>query len=114
MAKGSFFTLQTSVIRIDEENSVTIRKLTHGEKMKIIEKVGGGSEDNLIRGMATLTTAMEMAIVGWSGPGFGDAPVSPEEIGSLPSDVVDMIIEGINQFGTLNAAQKKASSEPTN
>lgn len=113
MASGSFFTLQTRSVIIDSENSVVIRKLTHGEKMKVMGKAGAVADDSILRGVATVTATLEMAIVSWSGPGFGDVPVSPEAISSLPVDVSDVIIDEINNFGVLNGSQKKESGGPT-
>ena len=111
----SFFTPQTKIVTIDDEHSVTLRKLTHGEKQEIIEaglKHHTGGE--MAMGNAVLSLTLYKMLIAWHGPGFEGRPVTKENIDALPAEVTDLITQAINDFGTLASAEKKRSNATTN
>jgi len=81
----SFFTPTTAMAEIDDENSITVRKLTFGEFTGLLEQNAGNEQ---AQGMALV----KAAIVSWDGPGFEDRPVTSENIDSLPVEVVMKVI----------------------
>lgn len=104
----SFFDVKTDVVRIDDENTVTIRALTYGEEqdikqqaMKVSMRISGKKGDDA-QGEATVDPAvmqrltLQKAIIAWAGPGFDNRPVSAENIDALPSFVLDPVIEAYN------------------
>ncbi|HHB12082.1 MAG TPA: hypothetical protein ENK62_02645 [Chromatiales bacterium] len=107
----SFFTPQTRVVRIDEENRVTIRKLTYGERQEILSQCmqvsAGAGEEVSLDPARMQRMAMHKCIVSWDGPGFDGRPVTPENIDALPAPVVDVIREAVDELNAgLDAAEK--------
>jgi hypothetical protein len=112
----SFFTPVTQVVEIDDENSVTVQRLTHGQKQAIlVDAAKLASGDGLVMGIATQGAMLKAAITAWDGPGFEGKPVTPENIEALPPEVADTIAE---QAGELLAGvtddEKKVSGESVN
>ena len=112
---GTFFELPTYELKLDDENTVTVRRMTYGERQAIIENsmhvsVSAGNREEInINAPLMQRLAMYASIVSWSGPGFGDTPVSKEAIDRLPVDVAERIwafIDGLS--APLNEAEKKA------
>lgn len=111
----SFFTPQTKVVKIDDENSVVVRKLTYGERQTVIDlatKVGADMTANVQVGVMK-SQLLYHAVLSWDGPGFDGRPVTPENIGALPPEVADMIAAGADALTSgLTDEEKKASAAP--
>lgn len=97
----SFFDRQTVTVDIDAENSVTIRKLTYGERQRClsvaakarIDSAGNESVD-IDPGRLSLERLFA-AIVSWSGPGFAGHSVNRENIEALPPEVLDSVTKAL-------------------
>lgn len=109
----SFFTPVTMDIAIDDNNTVTVKRLTHGEKQAILVKTSKIAKgDALVMGIATQGEMLKAAILAWTGPGFDGKPVTPENIDALPPAVADAITDQAGTFLTgLTEDEKKASGE---
>lgn len=115
----SFFTQQTTIVEIDAENRVTIRKLTYAERqacisrsMKITSetKLRGKGKQNLlvadannsaevmIDGALMAAEQVKACLVSWEGPGFEGRAATPENLMLLPPDIVDMISAAADRF----------------
>ena len=90
----SFFTQQTSIAQIDDENSVTVRKLTFGEFSKVLSDNAGAEAQGL--------GVVRAAIVSWDGPGFDDREPTPENIDALPVEVVMKIIPVATELNSVD------------
>ena len=44
----SYFVPQTMTVNIDDENSVTIRRLTFGQRQSIMSKALAGADNNMV------------------------------------------------------------------
>lgn len=106
----SFFDAKTTVVQIDDDNTVTIRALTYGEEqaikqqaMKVSARITGRKGDD-VQGEAAVDPAamqrltLQKAIVSWSGPGFDGRPVTVDNIDALPTAVLDPVIEAYNEL----------------
>jgi len=106
-----FFAQQTKVVKIDDENTVTVRKLTYAERQDVIDKatqVGADMEAQVHVGRMK-AELLYHAVVSWSGPGFEGRPVTPENIGALPPDIADLIAAGADELQSgLADDEKKA------
>lgn len=112
---SNFFERQTKTVAIDAENSVTIRKLTHDERQKALSAAFSfQGQGDLVMGNAATQAMLNLSLVFWVGPGFADKPVTSENIGALPAELVDLIVKEVNEFTMLSSAQKKTSSGATN
>lgn len=95
----SYFTPVTMVAEIDDDNSVTVQRLTHGQKQEIlIDAAKTANGDMIVMGIATQGAMLKASIISWAGPGFEDKPVTPENIEALPPDVADLIAEEVGEF----------------
>ena len=118
----SFFSEQTRVVEIDEENSVTVRKLTHGESSALTSQcmvqrftLNDDVEQSLeLDAMKYRDLHIFSAIVSWNGPGFEDRPVTFENFNALPDAVVNKISAGVDSLSGLSSAEKNESDGPTN
>lgn len=106
----SFFTPQTKVIRIDDQNTVTVRRINTAEKEALgIVASQHGKDGELAAGVVSTYRLLEMMILSWDGPGFDGRPVSRENIRELPSAITDIVVEQGQQFSmTLTDGEKKA------
>ena len=107
----SYFTPQTKVVKLDDENSVTIRKLTFGPRQEIIDaSTGVDSDMNVIMHVGSGRTRMlELSIVSWTGPSFEGRPVTPANIAELPGEVADVILQAADDLQAgLTDDEKKA------
>jgi hypothetical protein len=122
----SFFSQQTRVIEIDSQNSVTVRKLTY-EQQQAVMSASMTFKLSMQTGQAAQMTTGELdpfrlkreeliaSIVSWEGEGFEGRPVTRENIGALPPDIIAIIQAGVDELnGGLSADEKKASIVTTN
>lgn len=109
-----FFTPNTTVVQIDDENTITIRALTYGEEqqnkskaMRVSAKMAAtkkGEEEAEPEGEAVVDASLlqlltlRTAIVSWEGPGFEGRKVSQANIEALPPSVLDPVIEAYNKL----------------
>ena len=91
----SFFTPQTQVAEIDDENTITVRKLTFGEFTKLLDENKGNEQ---AQGMALVRAS----IIEWDGPGFEGRAVTTENIDALPVEVVLKIIPLATEMNTVS------------
>ena len=126
-----FFSETTRVVEIDAKNSVTIRRLTFGERQKILSlatkvsvdvkrKKPGSGDDEENEQSVTLDTALlqleqvKAAIVSWSGPGFEGRSVTAENVEALPSFVVDRVAWELDELMKgLDENEKKPLTGPS-
>lgn len=126
-----FFTETTRRVEIDEENYIVIRRLTYGERQRILSlatkasvpirrrKPGQDGEEEDQDEMVIDTARLQLeqikaGIVSWSGPGFEGRPVTGANVEALPTWIVDLValeMEELNQG--LNEREKKLSTAPT-
>ena len=106
-----YFTPQTKVVDLGGGNTVTVRKLTYGERQGVIDKathVGGNMEAQVQVGRMKLELLVA-AVVSWDGPDFEGRPVTPENIGALPPEIGDLIAAGADDLQAgLTDDEKKA------
>lgn len=107
----SYFTQQTRVVHLDELNSVTVKKLTYGERQAVIDKattVGGDMQPTVHVG-AMKAGLLHAAVVSWDGPGFDGRPVTPANIDALPVEIADRIAAAADALQAgLSDDEKKA------
>ncbi len=114
---GFFSQQQLRVVRIDDENTVTVRRLTFGESQAVISE---STVFDLVSQEASLDFAknqvakLSKAIVAWNGPGFEGRPVTRENIEALPSEVGAIIVKGVEELNKgLTEPEQKNSAAPT-
>lgn len=89
------------VVRIDDENTVTVRRLSFGETQDVI---GKSTRLDIVTQEGTLDFAanqllkMEMAIVGWDGPGFEGRKPTRENIAALPVTIGQIISKAVEEI----------------
>lgn len=117
MATGSFFQAQTQVVRIDEENSVTIRRLTFGESQEVISestKFDVMRQDAAFNFKRNQAERMKRAVVSWEGPGFEGREVTEENLMALPPEVGQKIANAIRAMNEgLSDEEQKNLPAPT-
>lgn len=108
----SFFTPQTKIVELDSENTVTVRKLTYGERQSIISqcsKTNAITQDMAIDIAKMQRMQLRAAILTWAGPGFEDRPVSPDNVDALPIDIAERIQAGVEELNQpLDESEKKS------
>ena len=112
----SYFEPQTMTIPLDDENSVTVRRLTFGERQEIMSRVMADADENMILVQFTMQTELlKVAIKSWDGPGFDGRAVTAENIALLPSHLADRILDDADNFlKGITEQEKKASGEGPN
>lgn len=113
--RGSFFQRIERTIQIDEQNTITVRAPTYGESQEANSRamvVGfdeKGTPDMKFDSSKLESEYMHRCIVSWSGPGFGDVPVSDDAIDSLPVWVLAKVRATVNELTKLTGeVEKKA------
>ena len=109
----SFFTELVKRVGIDSENSVTIRKLTYGQRQAAISKASRlnplTQETNIDFGLLRLEQ-LAACVVGWDGPGFEGRPASRANVEALPPEVAEKIEAALDAFAPpLSSDEKKVS-----
>ena len=110
---GFFSVENTKVIAVDDENTVTIRRLTYGESQDVINEstqfdvlAESGKFDFAVNQAAKL----KRAVVSWDGPGWEGRPVTLENILALPADVGRIISDAVDKLNTgLSESERKKS-----
>ncbi|MBX3050805.1 MAG: hypothetical protein KF753_04985 [Caldilineaceae bacterium] len=125
----SFYDKQTRTVVLDDENNVTVRKLTYGEQQAAMSAAmsfemtlatGKGEEQQRsakgkLDPLRMKREELYAAVVSWSGPGFDGRPVTKENIEALPPEIIDAIQSGVDDLnGGLDDDEKKASAAITN
>lgn len=104
MVNKSFFDRLTVTVPIDSENSITVTAPTYGQSQEANSKAMLVQVDMNGQGNVTFDTnkleqlLMRVCIVAWSGPGFEDRKVTPENIDALPTYVLAKIRPAINEL----------------
>lgn len=121
-----FFSQQTKVIEIDDDNRVTVRKLSYGQQQAAMSAAMTFTVQMETGQTAQLTTGnldpfrlkreeLYAAIIGWEGPGFEGRPVTRENIDALPPDVIGVVQVAVDELNTsMTADEKKHSAAITN
>ncbi len=115
---GFFREPQTKVVRIDDENTVTVRRLTFGESQAVISEstvfdlVDKDAEFDFAKNQIA---KLSRAIVSWDGPGFEGRPVTRANIDALPPEVGTIIVKAVEELNkALTVDEQKNSAAPTN
>lgn len=113
-----FFQAQTQVVRVDDENAVTIRRLTFGESQAVISEstvfdiVSQEAKFDFARNQAA---KLKRAVVAWEGPGFEGRPVTEENLLALPPEVGQKLLQAVEALNAgLSGDEQKNSPAPTN
>lgn len=121
----SFFSQQTTTVLIDDDNHVTVRKLTYGQQQAAMSaamtfkvQVEAGQAAQLTTGnldpFRLKREELYAAIVGWEGAGFEGRPVTRDNIDALPPEVTAVIQAAVDDLNSgMTAEEKKASANTT-
>ncbi len=108
---------QQETVRIDGENTVTVRRLSYGEAQDVLSR---STVMDLITKDARFDFAenqvlkLQVAIVAWDGPGFEGRPVTLENIKALPAEVGALIAEAVERINKrMTETEQKNSPAPT-
>jgi hypothetical protein len=122
----SFFTSVTKTVRIDEENSVTIRLLTADEvsrarsaSIHAEQRPGENGEEETVIQFDPFRFDDEVAryaVEDWHGPGFENGNgkpmrVSPSNVGKLPPSVFKIISKAAKEFNDAAAGSEEKNEE---
>jgi hypothetical protein len=115
---GFFSTQSTQLVRIDDENTVLIRRLTFGESQQVLSESTVFdiiAEDAKLDYAKNQAAKLSRAVVSWEGPGFEGRPVNVENIMALPAEVGRLIVEAVDKLNAgLSESDQKKSPAPTN
>lgn len=108
-----FVTGLTSVVHLDDENTVTIRKQSTAVRQNTLSKstrmVVGAQQDMSIDIGVMRLELLRNSIVSWDGPGFEGVAVSNAFIDALDPAIADKILTAIDEFNApLTDDEKKA------
>lgn len=98
---GFFSEPQQRVVRIDDVNTVTIRRLTFGETQEVLS---ASTVFDIVAQDATLDIAknqvakLNAALVAWDGPGFEGRPVTEANIRALPPEIGRVILQAVEEL----------------
>lgn len=109
----SYFTGQTRIVELDDENRVVIKRLTYGERQAVIDASTSvdANMTPVVHVGAGKRAMLLAAVVSWEGPGFEGRPVTPENIDALPPEIADRIASQIDALQAgLTGDEKKAST----
>ncbi len=99
------------VVPIDDNNSVTVRKFSTGQRQNIVSKstkISASTQDVVVDPGAMRMAQLLEGLVGWHGPEFDGLPCKPENITALDPAIADVILTAIDEFNTqLSIAEKK-------
>lgn len=108
---------QQETVRIDAENTVTVRRLAYGESQDVMSR---STVMDLITQEARFDFAknqvlkLQAAIVAWDGPGFEGRPVTLENIEALPAEVGALIAAAVERVNKrMTDTEQKNSHAPT-
>jgi len=93
-----FFQAQTQTVQIDEENTVTIRRLTYGESQAVISEstqFDPRVQEAKFDFGRNQAARMKRSVVAWHGPGFEGRPLTEENLLALPSKIGEQIMQAI-------------------
>lgn len=112
----SFFTPQTQVVQIDDENTITIRKPTFDERMDLFTRVANHGDDERVAGIELAKFAPKILVCAWSGPGFEGREVTPENVGALPPYILEKFANILSDWviNPVAGDEKKVSGATTN
>jgi hypothetical protein len=92
----SFFTQQTRVVELDEQNRVTLRKLSYGQASEATSrafKVNPFTQSAEMDYPRLRAEQLHRAVVAWEGPGFEGRPVTVDNIDALPTWITDKLLD---------------------
>jgi hypothetical protein len=92
---------QTKIITIDNENTITIRKLTFGEAQEVLSVATAFdvvAQDAQFDFAKSQLGKLERAIVSWDGPGFEGQPVTPANLRALPPEIGRVLVKAVEEF----------------
>ena len=95
-----FFASTDKTVELGGGNTVTIKRVTYGERQEAASKsVKGGILDMPRYQMELLCRA----VVSWEGPDFEGRPASAENIAELPGYIADKLVSEANALAELTA-----------
>lgn len=102
---------QAMTVNIDDENSVTVRRLTFGESQDVLSE---STEFDIASKQGRLDfgkhqiAKLTRSVVAWSGPGFESRPVNAANIAALPPAIGEKIAQAVAQVnGDLDGEDQK-------
>ena len=108
---GFFSQQQQEIVRIDDENTVTVRRLSYGKSQEVLS---GSTTLDIVTQEGRFDFArnqvlkLEASIVAWDGPGFEGRPVSRENIEALPAEIGALIADAVERINKrLTDAEQK-------
>ena len=118
MGSGTFFQDITKRVDIDDENHVIVRELSFGERRNLLTNsmkfgVSGNEMQADVDPFLLQQEIMVAAVVSWGGPGFGDTPVTRENILSLPTNIGDLIADAVDNMSRVMGDDEKKDSGST-
>lgn len=84
-----------------EPLQVTVRRLTVGERDKLIKEYGMGTEDGKSKGTEASIAIVCMALV-------EESPLTQEEVQAMPAAIVDEIAQAVMEFNGWTKVGKAA------
>lgn len=92
----SFFANPTPIVKqLDEQHTVTARKLSFGERQRLTSECmtfNPLTQDMDIDYAKFQLESMKKRLAGWSGPEFDGVPCTPENVEKLAPEVADKIL----------------------
>jgi len=114
---GFFSQQQMETVRVDGENTVTVRRLTYGETQDVLSRstvMDIITKDARFDFAKNQVLKLKAAIVAWDGPGFEGRPVTLENIEALPAEVGALIAEAVERVNQrMTETEQKNSPAPT-
>lgn len=111
----SFYDKQTTRVEIDEDHTITIQRLSYGQRQRCISvaaiaKVDENRQETMTIDPGRLSIErLVYGIIAWEGPGFEGRVVNRENIEDLPPEVLDPVTAALSNFDDgPSESQKKA------
>lgn len=107
-----FTTSETITKRLDDEHTITYRKLSYGKRQKLISrcsKVNPFTQEAEIDFAELSLETFKARMVSWDGPEFEGYPCTHENIDALDQDVAQRMLELMGEANEeLTEDEKKA------
>jgi hypothetical protein len=95
-----FFTSVTKAVDLDGGNTVTIKRVTYGERQEAASKAVKAGMLDMPRYQLELLCR---AVVSWDGPDFEGRPASAENVAELPGYIADKLVSEATALAELTA-----------
>lgn len=110
---SKFFTTANTITKqLDDDHSITFRKLSYGQRQKLISKcskVDPFTQDASIDFAALSLETFKARMVSWDGPEFEGFACTPENVEALDQEIADTMLRLMGEnVEELDADEKKA------